>query len=130
MQVHKWSSWDFLSLLNLQKIKEDNVSQLGNNDEIFNQQQHMHGSCCISFFKFKSFDQLIPPPPPNCLKFQTFTQLWHYIDQFKNRQIHLTDPRKYQKWINSCYVLKKYCSGNESFTITLTDLWYFFHEMF
>ena len=62
MQVLKWSSWDFLSPLFLQKIKEDNISQLGDNDEIFPEQQHMHRSCWISLFKFKSFDQLIPPP--------------------------------------------------------------------
>ena len=30
MQVFKWSSWDFLSPLILQKVKEDNISQLGN----------------------------------------------------------------------------------------------------
>ena len=76
MQVLKWSSWDFLSPLILQNLKEDNISQLGNYDAPFYEQQYTYGSCYISLFKFKSFDQLIPPP--NCLKFKTFTQLWHY----------------------------------------------------
>ena len=57
-------------------MKEDNISQLGDYDAPFCEQQYTHGSCYISLFKFKSFDQLIPPP--NCLKFETFTQLWHY----------------------------------------------------
>ena len=61
-------------------MKEDNISQLGDYDVPFCEQQYTHGSCYISLFKFKSFDRLIPPPPPppNCLKFQTFAQLWHY----------------------------------------------------
>ena len=59
----KWSSWDFLSPLILQKMKEDNISQLGDYDVPFCE-QYRHGSCYISLFKFKSFDQLIPPPPP------------------------------------------------------------------
>ena len=42
-------------------MKEDNISQLGNYDAPFCQQQYTHGSCHISLFKFKSFDQLIPP---------------------------------------------------------------------
>ena len=52
-------------------MKENNSSQLGDYDMPFCEQQYTHGSQ----FKFKSFDQLIPP---NCLKFWTFTQLWHY----------------------------------------------------
>ena len=42
-------------------MKEDNISQLGDYDAPFCEQQYMHGSCYISLFKFKSFDQLIPP---------------------------------------------------------------------
>ena len=64
MQVLKSSSWDCLSPLILQKIKEGNISQLGDNDEPFPEQQHMHRSRYISLFKFKSFDQLIRPAPP------------------------------------------------------------------
>ena len=42
-------------------MKEDNqVSQLGDYDAPFCEQQYTHGSCYISLFKFKSFDQLIP----------------------------------------------------------------------
>ena len=43
--------------LSLQKMKEDNTSQLGDYDAPFCEQQYTHGSCYISLFKFKSFDQ-------------------------------------------------------------------------
>ena len=48
-------------------MKEDNISQLDDYDLQFCEQQYTHGSCCISFFKFKSFDQLIPPKLPHIL---------------------------------------------------------------
>ena len=48
-------------------MKEDNISQLGDYDTLFCEQQYMHGSCYISLFKFKSFDQLIPPILPQIL---------------------------------------------------------------
>ena len=38
MQVLTWSSWDFLSPLVLQKMKEDYFSQLDNYDEPFCEQ--------------------------------------------------------------------------------------------
>ena len=41
-------------------MKEDN-SQLGDYDTPFCEQQHTHGFCCISLFKFKSFDQFNSP---------------------------------------------------------------------
>ena len=47
--------------LGAQKVKEDNISLLGDNDEPFPEQQHKHGSCYIFLFKFKSFDQLNTP---------------------------------------------------------------------
>ena len=43
-------------------MKEDNISQLGDYDVPFCEQQYTHGYCYISLFKLKSFDQLIPPP--------------------------------------------------------------------
>ena len=45
-------------------MKEDNISQLGDYDASFCEQQYTHGSCDISLFKFKSFDQFNNPPPP------------------------------------------------------------------
>ena len=45
----------------LQKIKEDNISQLGDYGAPFCEQQYTHGSCYISLFKFKSFDQFNTP---------------------------------------------------------------------
>ena len=38
-------------------MKEDNISQLGDYDAPFCKQQYTNGSCDISLFKFKSFDQ-------------------------------------------------------------------------
>ena len=42
-------------------MKEDNISQLGDYDVPFCEQQYRHGSCYISLFKFKSFDQFNIP---------------------------------------------------------------------
>ena len=42
-------------------MKEDNICQLGDHDTPLCEQQYMHGSCYISLFKFKSFDQLNTP---------------------------------------------------------------------
>ena len=50
-----------LSPLILQKMKEDNISQLGDYDASFCEQQYTHGSCYISLFKFKSFNQFNSP---------------------------------------------------------------------
>ena len=42
-------------------MKEDNISQLGDYDTPFCEQQYTHGFCYISLFKFKSFDQFNTP---------------------------------------------------------------------
>ena len=42
-------------------MKEDNISQLGDYDVPFCEQQYTHGSCDISLLKFKSFDQFNTP---------------------------------------------------------------------
>ena len=73
-----WSSWDFLSPLILQKMKEDNIGQLGDYDAPFCEQRYTHRSCYISLSKFKSFDQLIPP---KLLQTLDIYQLWYYRDQ-------------------------------------------------
>ena len=44
-------------------MKENNSSQLGDYDMLFCEQQYTHASQ----FKFKSFDQLIPPKLPEIL---------------------------------------------------------------
>ena len=56
-----------LSTLILQKMKEDNISQLGDYDAPSCEQRYTLGSCYISLFKFKSFEQLIPPKLPKIL---------------------------------------------------------------
>ena len=48
-------------------MKEDNISQLGDYDAPFYEQYRHDGSCCISLFKFRSLDQLIPPKLPQIL---------------------------------------------------------------
>ena len=63
-------------------MKEDDISQLGDYDAPFCEQQYTHGSCYISLFKFKSFDQLIPPKLPQILEIYSVVAL-----QTKNEQI-------------------------------------------
>ena len=48
-------------------MKEDNISQLGDYDASFYEQQYTHRSCYISLFKFKSFDQFNRPELPRIL---------------------------------------------------------------
>ena len=48
-------------------MKEDNISQLGDYDPPFCEQQNAHGSCYIFLFKFKSVDQFVPPKLPQIL---------------------------------------------------------------
>ena len=48
-------------------MEEDNISQLGDYDAPFYEQQYRHRSCYSSLFKFRSFDQLIPPKLPQIL---------------------------------------------------------------
>ena len=50
----------FYHQLILQKMKEDNISQLGDYNAP-SCEQYTHGSCYISLFKFKSFDQFNTP---------------------------------------------------------------------
>ena len=66
-------------------MKEDNISsQLGDYDVPFCEQQYINGSCYISSFKCKSFDQLIPPPPkqPQILDIYSLVALSVELQQF------------------------------------------------
>ena len=65
-------------------MKEDNISQLGGYDAPFCEQQYTHGSCYISLFKFKSFDQLIPPRLPQILDIYSVVALKHSRKLNKN----------------------------------------------
>ena len=51
-------------------MKKDNISQLDDYDVPICEQQYMYGSCYNSLFKFKSFGQLINPPPQISLNFR------------------------------------------------------------
>ena len=42
-------------------MKEDNISQLGDYHTPLCELQYTHGSCYISLFKFKGFDQFNTP---------------------------------------------------------------------
>ena len=42
-------------------MNKDDISLLGDYDAPFCEQQYKHGSCYISLFKFKSFDQFNTP---------------------------------------------------------------------
>ena len=52
-------------------MEEDNISQLGDYDVPFCEQQYMHGSFYISLFKFISFDQFNTP--------QTASKFRHFL---------------------------------------------------
>ena len=57
-------------------MKEDIINQLGDYDVPFCEQQYTHGSCYISLFEFKSFDQLIPPKLPQILDIYSVVALY------------------------------------------------------
>ena len=86
--------------LGAQKVKEDNISQLGDNDEPFPEQQHKHGSCYIFLFKFKSFDQLNTPKRPQILDIYSVVAPWvkgyheyigGYHDYIRGCSVHQRD---------------------------------------
>ena len=66
MQALKSRSWDFFTI-SLQKINEDNLNERDDYGVPFSDQQYKHGSCYISLFKYKSFDQSDPPESPQIL---------------------------------------------------------------
>ena len=68
------SAWLFLSPLILQKMKEDNMSQLADYDVLFCEQQYTHGSCYISLFNFESFDQFNTLKLPQILDIRELKQ--------------------------------------------------------
>ena len=66
-------------------MKENNISQLDDYDVTFCEQQYTHGSCYISFSKFKSFDQLIPPKLPQILDIYSVVALQMYLFRIYTR---------------------------------------------
>ena len=53
--------------ITLQKINQDNFNELDDYGAPFCEREYPHGSCDISLFKFRSFDQSNPPEPPQIL---------------------------------------------------------------
>ena len=104
MQVLKWRSWDFLSPLILQKMKEDNISQLGDHDAPFCE-QYMHGSCYISLVKFKPFDQFNTPKLPQILDIYSVVALWIIFSLTKELNGNLLLTMNNQQWMLQCSIL-------------------------
>ena len=67
-------------------MNEDNINQLVDYDAPFCEQQYTHGSCYISLFKFKSFDQLIPPKLPQILDIYSVVALQEWYHLFDNKE--------------------------------------------
>ena len=74
MFCHTQLNASTLSPLILQKMKEDNISQLDDHGPPFCE-QYMHGSCYMSLFNSNHLVSLIPPRLPQILD---ITQLWHH----------------------------------------------------
>ena len=55
-------------------MKEDNISQLGDHDAPFCEQQYMHGSCYMSLFNSNHLISLIPPKLPQILDIRELKQ--------------------------------------------------------
>ena len=53
--------------ISLRKINQDNLNKRDDYGVPFSEQQFTHGFCCISLFKYKSFDQSDPPESPQIL---------------------------------------------------------------
>ena len=53
--------------ISLRKINEDDLNERDDYGLLFSEQQNTHGSCHISLFKYKSFDQSDPPEWPQIL---------------------------------------------------------------
>ena len=59
----------------LQKINENDLNERDDYSVTFSEQQCMHGSCYISLFKCKSFDQSDPPERPQILDIYSVVEL-------------------------------------------------------
>ena len=91
-------------------MKEDNVSQLGDYDGPFCEQQYTHGSCYISLFKFKSFDQFKVSSQSRKFEFNVFSIIhlnghtFEVLDRLQENKILQTTqimnniPRTSKKW--------------------------------
>ena len=72
-------------------MKEDNISQLGDHGAPFCELQYTHGSCYISLFKFKSFDQFNTP--------QTASNFRHLLScgtivSYQNKKCNIFNTRR------------------------------------
>ena len=53
--------------ISLQKMNENNLNKRGDYGVPSSERQYTHGSCYISLFKYKSFDQADRPESPKIL---------------------------------------------------------------
>ena len=65
--------------ISLHKISEDNLNERDDYRVPFSEQQYIHRPCCISLFKYKSFDQSDPPESPQILDIYSVVLLWEKI---------------------------------------------------
>ena len=66
MQV-VYDALEIFLTISLRKINEDDLNERDDHGVPFSKQQYTHGSCHISLFKCKSFDQSDPPEWPQIL---------------------------------------------------------------
>ena len=74
--------------INLQKMKEDNISQLDDHDAPFCEQQYMHGSCYMSLFNSNHLISLIPPKLPQILDIYSVVALYIVFIIIFNSTMH------------------------------------------
>ena len=61
--------------ISLRKTNEDDLNERDDYGMPFSEQQYMHGSCYISLFKCKSFDQSDVPECPQIIDFYSVVVL-------------------------------------------------------
>ena len=108
-------------------MKEDNISQLGDYDAPFSE-QYTHGSCYISLFKFKSFDQFYTPRTASNFKhlLSCGTIVQTYMNQ--NKPVNVTSQGTDYYFTRKCFRDAKNTTskmenlGNTNLLILLSDV--------
>ena len=97
-------------------MKEYNISQLGDYDSPFCEQQYTHGSCYIFLFKFKSFDQLIPPQTASNFRHLLSCGTIDLLKQCPGSSVQITDTivRLYAQMTTP-----RFCLGKEVMVVLL-----------
>ena len=100
-------------------MKEDNISQLGDYDVPFYEQQYTRGSWYISFSNFKSFDQFNTPKLLEVLDIYSVVALYFQIINIKQREATV----RCLKTRGKCSCKKLFCTERkESLSVYLIKL--------